>query len=434
MILKKFFTCILVLFPVVSLVSEEDEKKYYKEDAMNNKRVLISGAGVAGLVLGYWLKQYGFEPTIVEKYPYLRTGGYKIDLRGAALDVLKRMGIYSIISENKTKIARAICIDKDGNEVIQMSTDLLGTRLENVDLEIMRGDLCLIMKEQLEDVEYLFGDSIKELSENSDGVSVVFEMGEDRTFDLVIGADGLHSVTRNIVFGDESQFSKDMGVCVSVFSIPNFLSQDECEIELHTRQRFVNIYKDKKNAEAKAAMAFSVKESFQSRDPNKQKKLIEETFSHMGWKIPQIIEAMNESSDFFFDVMAQIHMPYWSRGRIVLVGDAAYSATPMSGQGTSIAIVGAYVLAGELLETRGDYRRAFSQYEKLMRPFINENQALANMSARIMKNSFYSHFIYRILSFMPSKVIHYFKNQALKRTTKAANAISLKEYSDKSCS
>jgi 2-polyprenyl-6-methoxyphenol hydroxylase-like FAD-dependent oxidoreductase len=346
-----------------------------------------------------------------------------------ALDILKQMDIYSTILDNKTNITSAVCVDKDGNEVIQMSTDLLGTRLENVDLEIMRGELCLIMKEQLENVECLFGDSIKEISENLDGISVSFEKGETRTFDLVIGSDGLHSIVRNMVFGDEIQFSKDMGVCVAVFSIPNFLFEDDCEIELHTRQRFVNIYKDKKNATAKAAIAFSVTNAFHSRDPNEQKKLIEEVFADIGWKMPQIIEAMKESSDFFFDSMAQIHMPTWSKGRIALVGDAAYSATPMSGQGTSIAIAGAYVLAGELLEANGDYRTAFSQYEKQMRPFIDENQALANMSARIMENSFYSNFIYQVLSFMPSKVIHYFKKQALERTTKAANAINLKDYS-----
>ncbi|MBS0626940.1 MAG: FAD-dependent monooxygenase, partial [Verrucomicrobia bacterium] len=284
-----------------------------------------------------------------------------------------------------------------------------------------------------QNVECLFGDSIKEISEDAEGVSVVFENGESRRFDLVIGADGLHSVVRDVVFGDEIQFSKDMGVCVAVFSIPNLLFEDDCEIELHTRQRFVNIYKDKKNDIAKAAIAFSVTHPFCSRDPNEQKKLIEEVFANIGWKMPQIIEAMKESTDFFFDSMAQIHMPAWSKGRIVLVGDAAYSATPMSGQGTSIAITGAYVLAGELLESSGDYKMAFSQYERQMRPFIDENQALANMSARIMENSFYSSFIYQVLSFMPSKVIYYLKKQALERTTKAANAIYLKDYSKNSC-
>lgn len=140
---------------------------------------------------------------------------------------------------------------------------------------------------------------------------------------------------------------------------------------------------------------------------------------------------MKESSDFYFDSIAQIHMPNWSKGRTALVGDAAYSATPLSGQGTSIAIAGAYVLAGELLEAQGDPAIAFSRYEQLMRPFVKKNQDLANMSARIMSGSLYSVWLYRLAAFMPEKLIHYFKNLALKRTTKAANALNLKDYHEK---
>jgi 2-polyprenyl-6-methoxyphenol hydroxylase-like FAD-dependent oxidoreductase len=139
---------------------------------------------------------------------------------------------------------------------------------------------------------------------------------------------------------------------------------------------------------------------------------------------------MRERPDFYCDTMAQIRRPHWSKGCVTLVGDAAYSATPMSGQGTSIAIVGAYILAGELLEARGDYQTAFSNYEKLMRPFANKNQALAKMSANIMKGSSYSVWLHRIASFMPAKVLHYFKNLALKRTTNAANALNLKDYNE----
>lgn len=398
---------------------------------MKNKNILISGAGVAGLTLAYWLKQYGFNPTLVEKHPSLRVGGYKIDLRGVALEILKRMGIYSTIVENRTAITHAICIDKAGNQVTQMSADLCGTRLEGIDLEIMRGNLCLIMKEALGEVECLFGDSITHISEESNGVTVEFEKSTSRVFDLVIGADGLHSIVRKLVFGDESNFSREFGVYVSVFSIPNFLNLTACEIEHHSLRKFVNIYRDRKDTNVKVAMAFSVDKPFYSRDPVEQKKLIEEVFANSGWEMPRILTAMRESTDFYFDTMAQIHMPHWSKGRVTLVGDAAYSATPMSGQGTSIAIVGAYILAGELWEAKGDYLTAFSCYEKLMRPFASKNQALAKMSANIMKGSFYSVWLHRIASIMPAKVLHYFKNLALKRTTKAANALNLKDYNEK---
>ncbi len=309
-----------------------------------------------------------------------------------------------------------------------MSTDLLGTRLEGVDLEIMRGTLCLIMKEALEDIDCLFGDSITQITDSTDGVSVKFEKNKTRTFDIVIGADGLHSKVRRLTFGDESNFLQEFGVFVSVFSIPNFLAEADCEIEHHSLRKFVNIYRDPKDNNAKVAIAFSVDKPFHSRNPDEQKKLLEEVFTSSGWKMPQILEAMKNSPDFYFDSMAQIHMPNWSKGNIALVGDAAYSPTPMSGQGTSVAITGAYVLAGELAAAQGESKIAFAHYEQLMRPFAKKNQDLVKMSARIMKSSFYSIWLYQLGSIMPTKLIHYFKTLALKRTTKAANAITLKEY------
>lgn len=395
---------------------------------MENKNVLISGAGVAGLTLAYWLKRYGFVPTLIEKHPSLRTGGYKIDLRGAALEVLRRMGIYSAIVESRTAIAHAICVDEEGNQVTQMSADLCGTRLEGVDLEIMRGTLCVIMQEAVGDAEYLFGDSIAQISENSDGVYVEFEKNKPRTFDLVIGADGLHSTVRKLVFGDESKFSQELGVYVSVFSFPNFLNLTDCEIEHHALRKFVNLYRDRKDINAKAAIAFSVPEPFHSRDPKDQQKLIGEVFADSKWEMPRILASMKESPDFYFDTMAQIHMPHWSKGRATLVGDAAYSATPLSGQGTSMAIAGAYVLAGELAEAQGNHQTAFSRYEELVRPFAKQNQDLAMMSARIMSGSSYSVWLHRLAALLPARVVLYFKNKALTRTTKAANALNLKEY------
>lgn len=397
---------------------------------MKNKNILISGAGVAGLTLAFWLKRFGFNPTMVERHPSLRTGGYKIDLRGVALDVLKRMGIYSEIVDSRTAIKYAICVDENGNEVTRMTPDLLGTRLENVDLEIMRGTLCVIMQKAIGDKECLFGDSIAQIVENSDGVHVIFEKNEPRTFDLVIGADGLHSRVRQLVFGDETKFIKNFGVYVSVFSFPNFLNLTDCEIEHHSHLKFVNLYRDRKDVNAKAAIAFSVAKPFRfnSREAKEQQNLIKEAFAELKWEMPRILACMEDSPDFFFDVMAQIHMHHWSKGRITLAGDAAYSASPMSGQGTSIAIAGAYVLAGELMEAQGDYQKAFAKYEEQVRPFVKKNQDLSNMSARIMSDSAYSAWLYRLGALLPARLILFFKNRALRKTTKAANAIILKDY------
>nr|MBA2727306.1 FAD-dependent monooxygenase [Parachlamydiaceae bacterium] len=386
-----------------------------------------------GLTVAYWLKQWGFIPTLIEKHACLRTGGYKIDLRGVALEILKRMSIYSTIVEQRTTIAHAKFVDRRGNLVSHMSADLCGTRLEGIDLEIMRGSLCVIIKDVISEVECLFGDSIVQLTENENGVYVEFEKNTPRSFDLVIGADGLHSTVRRLAFGDESSFAREFGAYVSVFSIPNFLGLDTCEIEYHSLQRFVNVYRDRSDVNAKVAIAFSLEEPFHSRDPKEQKKAIEKVFANSGWEMPQILAAMQESADFYFDSMSQIHMPSWSKGRIIVVGDAAYSATPMSGQGTSIAITGAYILAGELADAQGDYKQAFCCYEKLMRPFVSKNQELAKLSAHIMTKSFYSVLVHKIASIFPANVLHFFKKMGLKRTTKAANAVILKDYNDKSC-
>lgn len=396
---------------------------------MKQKTVLISGAGVAGLSLAYWLKRFGFLPTLIEKHPSLRTGGYKIDLRGAGLEVLKRMGVYPAISESRTRNRRGILLDETGQQLMEMGVDLLGTRLEDFDLEIMRSTLCHILKDVVGEVECIFGDCITQISDRAGFIEVEFEKHSPRTFDLVIGADGLHSKVRNLVFGEESQFSKDLGIYISVWTFPNFLNLNDCEIEQHTLQKFVNLYRDRKNTKATIAIAFSSPKFCHSRDPKDQQKFISETFADSKWgAFSKILEGMEESPDFYFDSMAQIHMPRWSKGRVALVGDAAYSATPLSGQGTSIAIAGAYVLAGELFEAHGDSEIAFSRYEEMMRPFIKENQELAEMSLRIMKGSAYSKWLHRIGSLMPRKLVDYFKKRGLKQTTKAANALKLKDY------
>ncbi len=396
---------------------------------MKQKTVLISGAGVAGLTLAYWLKRFGFIPTLIEKHPCLRTGGYKIDLRGAGLEVLKRMGVYPSISESRTKNSRGILLDETGKQIMEMGVDLLGTRLEDFDLEIMRSTLCHILKETLGEVECIFGDSITQISNRYDCVDVEFEKNLPRTFDLVIGADGLHSKVRKLVFGEESQFSKDLGIYISVWNFSNILNLNDCEIEQHSLQKFVNLYRDRNNTKATAAIAFASPKFCDSRDPKDQQQFIREFFANSKWEtFSKILEGMKESPDFYFDSVAQIHMPRWSKERVALVGDAAYSATPLSGQGTSIAIAGAYVLAGELFEAQGNPEIAFSRYEELMRPFIKENQALADMSLRIMEGSAYSRWIYRIGALMPGKLLDYFKKRGLKQTTKAANALKVKDY------
>lgn len=397
------------------------------------KKILISGAGVAGLTLAYWLKRYGFSPTIVEKSPSLRTGGYKIDIRGAALEVVKRMGIHSAILEAKTDIQGATHVDSSGKELTTMSGDLFGYRTGS-DLEIVRGDLCHILFDQVHDVECLFGDSIiscSDSSNTSEGVYVEFKKNQPRHFDLVVGADGLHSTVRNLIFGEESKWIRELGIYISVFTVPNFLKLDRFEIEYTEPSKFVNLYSTRGSVDAKACLIFFDSSSIRTSNRDEQQKILEEKFSESKWEIPRLLQAMKDSPDFYFDSVAQIEMPSWSKGRIVLLGDAGYSASPMSGQGTSVALVAAYVLAGELLIAKGDFPSAFLNYERALRSFVTKNQKLAIQGEAATKNSdetWFSRLIFHITRLLPESAIQFLARHRLNQIAKAANAISLKDY------
>lgn len=401
---------------------------------MKNTKILISGAGVAGLTLAYWLKKYGFTPTIVEKHPSLRTEGYKLDIRGSAVDVVKRMGLQQIIFEDRTKIQKAQFVDESGKIVKETSPDLCGVRAEG-DLEIVRGNLCQILFKHMGDVKCFFGDSIKSLSQNADGVQVEFEKNKPAQFDLVIGADGLHSKVRKLIFGEEGNFLHELGLYVSFYSIPNFLHLDCIEIEYFSPKRFAIVYCPR-DGMAKAGFAFSSQRpQLDLSDQKQQREFLKQVFANEGWEIPRLLSFMEEAPDFYLDCMAQIHMPHWTKGRVALVGDAGYAVSPVAGQGTSVALVGAYVLAGELAKTQGDYNKAFQQYEEHLRVFVKKNQKLAQMSVALMEGNGSSWIkskmiglIYQLGRLLPGFLIQFFKHLGLRRTTKAANAITLKDY------
>ena len=401
---------------------------------MENKNVLISGAGIAGLTLAYWLKKHGFTPTIVEKHPSLRTEGYKLDIRGVAVEVIRRMGLQPAIFAARTDILKAQFVDHTGKIVTETTPDLCGVRAEG-DLEIVRGSLCQILFERVRDTEFIFDDSIKNISQTENGVHVEFSKHENRVFDLVVGADGLHSKVRKLCFGEEPQFLRELGLYVSFYSIPNFLQLDRVEIEYHAHRRFAIAYCPKDGL-AKAGFAFSVRShEFNLSEQKQQQEFLQTAYAGEGWEIPRLLAYMQESPDFYFDCIAQVHMPNWTKGRIALVGDAGYAVSPLAGQGSSVALVGAYVLAGELAEAHGGYVQAFQRYEENLRGFVEKNQKLAKMSVALMDGegtswikTKISDLIYKLGRLIPGSLIQFFKNRGLKQTAIAANAIKLKDY------
>jgi 2-polyprenyl-6-methoxyphenol hydroxylase-like FAD-dependent oxidoreductase len=396
-------------------------------------RVLISGAGIAGLTVAYWLRRYGFTPTIVERAPSLLTGGYKIDVRGTALQVLRRMGIHDAVIAASTDMQGALLVDKDGKVVNKMSGDEFGHRVGE-DLEIVRGTLCQILMDRISDAEFIFGDSIQAISQSSDRVRIEFTKNSPREFDLAIGADGLHSNVRRIVFGDESGFVRDLGLYLCVYTVPNYLNLDRLEMQYSELGRVAAIWSSRGDANAKACFGFAAPSvHINLRDRAQQQQVLTNVYAGIGWEIPRLLEMMPSAPDVYFDVAAQICMTHWSQGRVVLVGDAGYCASPMSGQGTSLALIGAYVLAGELAAASGAYQTAFHQYEKEMRPFVMLNQALGIQSANLMKSrekrSVFTWLLEQIMRIAPGRMIEFFINRSTRRIHQAANAIALKDYS-----
>jgi 2-polyprenyl-6-methoxyphenol hydroxylase-like FAD-dependent oxidoreductase len=346
---------------------------------MKNKNILISGASIGGPALAYWLARYGFHPTVVEQTPGLREGGYAIDIRGAARDVSERMGIMEEVREATTK-TRGMSFVNSANKVqANMSVDQLGGEGIISEFEILRGDLSHILYAATKDTtEYIFNDSITSLVQSEDGVRVTFRRSEPRTFDLVIGADGLHSNVRALTFGDESQFIRHLGYYVSIFTAANHLHLDRWQLVYNMPGKLAGIYSSRQNSEAKVMFYFTSPQiAYDRHDSREQKEIVAKMFAGEGWEIPQLLKAMQDAPDFYFDSISLIQMPGWSKGRVSLVGDAGYCPSPLSGQGTNLALVGAYVLAGELKDAGGDYHTAFVRYEQAMREYVERNQKAA---------------------------------------------------------
>ena len=395
------------------------------EVAMDNRNILISGASVAGPALAFWLHHHGFQPTIVERAPAVRPGGYAIDFRGASLRVLEKMGLLAAVQQKQTRIGAITIVDRNNRKVASMPDGFTSG-----ELEVLRGDLADIFYDATrKTTEYIFDDSIVALEENSNGVGVQFQRSGRRRFDLVIGADGLHSKVRSLVFGEESKFIRYLGYYVSIFTIPNFLSLDHSGLYYGSLGKKVGIFSGGDVSEAKASFFFASELlDYARRDPSQQKAILRETFRDECWQIPRLLEYMESAPDFYFDSVSQVKMDHWSKGRSALVGDAAWCASPLSGMGTGMAVVGAYVLAGELAETRGDYRSAFENYENRMRDFVQKCQGIADGGTdwfvpRTRFRFWLSNQMWKILPYTP------WKNMMIEVPLKIGNSIRLKEYS-----
>jgi 2-polyprenyl-6-methoxyphenol hydroxylase-like FAD-dependent oxidoreductase len=342
--------------------------------------VLISGASVAGTALAYWLGQHGYSVTVVERHPGLRPGGQAIDVRGPALTVLERMGLLAAAEACKTRIRGASVVDRDGNELSRDTESTpTGGPINNPDIELLRDDLVELLYAATQPATaYLFDDSIIDLDDRGPSVDVTFEHAPDRSFDLIIGADGLHSNVRRLVFGPEERFIKRLGTHAAIFTVPNFLDLDYWQIWHYGDSTMAGVYSARNNTEARAMLGFMDTElQIDYRDTEAQFDEVERRMADEGWVRPQLLQYMRTAPDFYFDEMSQILMDHWSIGRVALVGDAGYCCSPLSGQGTSVALLGAYILAGELKAAGDDHGLGFINYFRRFHGYIERTQFLA---------------------------------------------------------
>jgi len=341
----------------------------------DRQSVLISGASIAGPTAAYWLRKAGFHPVLVERAPAPRPGGQAIDVRGVALDVLARMGLLEAAQARRTRFT--------GKELWRTeSQSLTGGRLDSDDIELLRDDLSELLRGTLTaDTETIYGDGIAGMDEDNDGLTVRFESGARRRFDLVIGADGIGSKVRALVFGEDRQFLHSLNFALAIYSAPNHIGIEDWQISCREGPENCLVYPVRGNRELRVAFGFPAGLDDEHRfDIDAQKALVASKARSLGWEVPRLLEAMSSAPDFYLGLAAQVKMPSWSKGRVALVGDAAYCPSPFTGQGTSLALVGPYVLAQELARSPFDHAEAFRRYEARMRPFVDKNQAIVVLS------------------------------------------------------
>lgn len=348
-----------------------------------SRRILITGASIAGNITAWWLARAGFDVTVVERAADFRDGGQNIDVRGVGREVLRRMGLEQAALAQGTGEEGTAWVEEDGTVAAQFLTDDTGTNGPTAEMEILRGDLARLLYEPASaHATYRFGDSITGVEQDDDGATVIFASGAAERYDLVIVAEGVGSRTRELVFAGENK-PRWMNLTIAYFTIPWQADDDHLWRWYNAPGgRSVSLRPDRHGT---ARAMLSVQQppgGEQDWDADRQKAWLRERFADAGWQSERVLAGMEATEDFYFDVLRQVRMPRWSKGRIVLTGDAAWCATPIAGYGTTLAVTGAYVLAQELLRS-ADVSAALAAYEQTMRPMVEGAQAVPKIAPRL---------------------------------------------------
>jgi len=342
--------------------------------------ILINGGGIAGPCLAFWLARQGHAVTITEQARQLRSGGQAVDFRGPSLVVLEKMGLLAAVRASATRMGPLVLVDERGKEVGRLPTEVISG-----ELEIFWGDLARIFYEAVrEDVDYRFGIRVTALHDDGERVNVTFSDTSTGSYDFVIGADGLHSGIRGLVFGPEQQYVTALGQCFGFFDTDNRLRLDHRGMACVASGRTAVLQATDPEKPARASFYLTdPRLGFDYRDTEHNKRLFAARFAGMGWEVTALLKGLAEASEVYFDSIAQVHLDSYSRGRVCLIGDAAWCASPRSGMGTSLAVVGAYVLAHELRAAGDDYAAGFAEYQRLLAPYVARCQKVAVDSLKI---------------------------------------------------
>jgi 2-polyprenyl-6-methoxyphenol hydroxylase-like FAD-dependent oxidoreductase len=349
-----------------------------------NPTVLISGAGVAGPTVAYWLARHGFRPTVVECAAGLRTSGSPVDVRGPAVRIAERMGVMERLLEARTAVTAISFVNRSGRQVGRVNTRALQQASGSREVELTRTDLAAILYEAGRDsAEFCFDDTITALSQDGSGVDVTFEKAAPRRFELLIGADGLHSTTRRVAFGPESEFVRHKGIYVATMQL-NAPAEHRQEVVIYNAPgRMVAIHPVRGRAVAAFIFRSPVVEGFDHRDIEQHKQIITRAYTGDGWRLPELLDRVRAADDLWLDSVSQVRMDRWANGRVALVGDAA-SSVSLFGDGSTLAMAGAHTLAEELAATPTDPGPAFARYEANHRTLVDPRQGAIAIAAALM--------------------------------------------------
>lgn len=348
-----------------------------------SRRILVTGASVAGNTVAWWLTRLGETVEVVERAPAFSEGGQNVDVRGTAREVLRRMGLEQAALIRNTGERGTDWVDEEERTIARFAVDDVGDG-PTAEMEILRGDIARIIHDAVrERAEFRFGDSIAAIVQHDHGVDVRFVSGREARYDLVVVAEGVGSATRELVFPSEAR-SRWMDITIAFFSIPETAGDGAFARQYNTVGGRGATLKPGPDSRLHVFLGLQKKpEGEQHWDAGRQKAWLRERFAGDGWLIPRLLDGMDETDDFYFDVLRMLRMERWSKGRVILTGDAAWCATPLSGIGTTLAIVGGYVLAGELSRS-ADLATAMANYERVMRPFVDEGQAVPKIVPRLL--------------------------------------------------